>query len=159
RGPFDLMQLHFLQFLTQAEAQIPHPLTRDLPEFLPARAVGTPTVGIFFDIFLRQYALKCSTSMIQVQHILDEEAVLVERGDEQLIDPFANALAYGDWLAWWRGTMSCHNHASGRQAFIQWEPASLKELDDLARVHPGHACRRRMCERTLELGMLQDAIA
>jgi hypothetical protein len=53
--------------------------------------------------------------MIQVEHILDEEAVLVERGDEQLIDPSANALAHRDRLAWRRGALSCHHHASGRQ--------------------------------------------
>jgi hypothetical protein len=82
--------------------------------------------------------------MIQVQHIRDEEAVLAERGDEQLVDPLTNAFAHRDRLTWWRGVMSCHKHASGRQAFIDWQPASSKQLDDLTTVHPGHACRRWM---------------
>src|SRR5206468_12808997 len=82
-----------------------------------------------------------------------------ERGDEQLIDPFTNAFAHRDRLAWRRGAMSCYYHASGRQALIQWQPASVKQLNDLSRVHPAHACCRWMSERTLELGMLQHAIA
>jgi hypothetical protein len=97
--------------------------------------------------------------MRPIQHILDEEAVLAQRGDEQLIDPFAHALAHRDRLAWRRGAMSCHHHASGRQALIQWQPASVKQLADLSRVHAAHAGCRWMSERTLEWGMLQDAIA
>lgn len=97
--------------------------------------------------------------MIQVQHIFDEEAILAERGDEQLVDPLTNAFAYRDWLAFSRRAMSCHDHASLRQVLTQWEPTSLKQLDDLTGVHPGHACRRWMSECTLELGMLQNAIA
>ena len=82
--------------------------------------------------------------MIQVQHILDEEAVLAKGRDEQLVDPLTNAFAHLDLLAWRRGAMSCHNHASLRQVIIQWQPASVKQLDDLSGVHPGHACRRWM---------------
>jgi hypothetical protein len=51
--------------------------------------------------------------MIQVQHILDEEAVLAERRDEQLIDPFTHVFAHRDRLAGCRSTMSCYDHTSG----------------------------------------------
>jgi hypothetical protein len=97
--------------------------------------------------------------MIQVQNILDEEAVLAERGDEQLVDPLTNAFTHRDLLAGWRGAMSCYYHTGSGQALIHRQPASVKQLEDLSRVHPGHACCRWMSERPLELGMVQDAIA
>ena len=55
--------------------------------------------------------------------------------------------------------MSCHNHARPRQALTQFQPASVKQLDVLTSVHPGHACRWWMSQGTLELGMLQDLIS
>jgi len=58
--------------------------------------------------------------MIEVQHILDQEAVLAQRGDEQLVDPLTNAFAHCNLLAWRRGAMSWYNHPSSRQALIQW---------------------------------------
>ena len=56
--------------MAKREAQVPHPLARDLPEFLPALSVRTPAIGIFFDIFISEHRLKGSTSMIEIQNIL-----------------------------------------------------------------------------------------
>src|SRR5207248_9232725 len=65
--------LDALHRLSQAEAQVPHPLTGDLPQLLPTLAVGTPAIGIFFDIFIGQHRLESSTPMIEIQHILHQE--------------------------------------------------------------------------------------
>jgi hypothetical protein len=67
-----------------------------LPEFLPTLGVGTPSVGIFFDIFVRQHRLEGPTSMIEVQNILDQEAICVKGGDEQFVDPLTYTLANRD---------------------------------------------------------------
>jgi hypothetical protein len=40
---------------------------------LSALGVGTPSIGIAFDIFIGQHSLECPTSMIEIQHILDQE--------------------------------------------------------------------------------------
>src|SRR6266699_3083979 len=87
RSPLDLAHLDSLHRLSQGEAQVPHPLTRDLPQFLPILRVGTPAVGIFFDIFIGQHHFESSTSMIEVQDILDQEPVSVKCGDEEFVDP------------------------------------------------------------------------
>ena len=107
-----------------------------MPEFLTTLRVGAPAVWIFFDIFIGEYCLKGPTWMIEIQHILDQEPVGVERGPEEFIDPLTNTFAHRYWLTCGRGAMSGHNHTDTRQA--------------LAEVGSQHL---------LDLGMLQDAIA
>src|SRR5215831_3514530 len=48
RGPLDLAEMNILHRLPEGKPQVPDPLTRDLPEFLPALGGGTPAIGIFF---------------------------------------------------------------------------------------------------------------
>ena len=48
--------------------------------------------------------------------------------------------------------MPGHNHPSVRQALIQCNPPSLKQLDDLTGVHRGHL--RWMSQHSLDLRML-----
>ncbi len=36
------------------------------------------------------------------------------------------------------------NHPSARQALIEIEPAAIKQLDNLSRIHPGHSRGLRM---------------
>src|SRR6266568_8239605 len=116
RSPLDLAHLDSLRRLSQGEAQVPHPLTGDLPQFLPILRVGTPAVGIFFDIFIGQHHFESSTSMIEVQDILDQEPVSVKCGDEEFVDPLTYTLAHGDFLVRRRSRMSSHNYPSVRQA-------------------------------------------
>jgi hypothetical protein len=129
-------------------------LAGNLPQFLATLGVGAPAVWIFFDIFIGEYCLKGPTSMIEIQHILYQEPVDVEGGDEEFIDPLTNTFAYPYWLACCRGAMSGHNYTDTRQALPQWEPASLKQLDDLTGIHAGHARGRWMSQHLLDLGML-----
>ena len=83
-----------LHHLPKREAQVPHPLTRDLPEFLSALGVRAPAIGIFFDIFISEDRLECSTSMIQVQDILGQEPMSVKGRKEEFIDPLTHTLAH-----------------------------------------------------------------
>src|SRR5207248_1632114 len=98
------------------EAQVPHPLARDLPEFLPTLGRGTPPIWVFFDIFISEDRLECSPSMIKIQDILDQESIGVQGGDEQLVDPLIHTLAHLHGLAGGRSGMSGHNHSGLRQA-------------------------------------------
>jgi hypothetical protein len=50
-------------------------LASNLPQFLSALGVGAPAIGIFFDIFISQHRLEGPTPMIQIQDILDQEAI------------------------------------------------------------------------------------
>jgi hypothetical protein len=134
-------------------------LTGDLPQFLSALGVGTPAIRIFFDIFLSEHGLEGSPSMIEIQHILDQEVVGIKGGDEQFVDPVTDALAHRHRLAWRRSSVSSHNHACGRQSLIQGQPASLKQLDDLTGAPASHACSRWMSQDALDLGMLEDLIS
>jgi hypothetical protein len=101
--------------LPKREAQIPHPLPRDLPELLSTFGVGTPSVGIAFDIFIGQYRLECSTPMIEIQDIFDQEPVGAKRGNEEFVHPFIDEFAYCHQRSWLWGSMPSHNHASLRQ--------------------------------------------
>jgi hypothetical protein len=69
-------------------------LAGDLPEFLPILGVGTPAIGIFFEIFVSQDGLKGPTSMIQIKHILDQKPVEGQRRDEEFIDPLTDTFAH-----------------------------------------------------------------
>jgi hypothetical protein len=54
---------------------------------LSALCVRTPAIRVFFDIFIRQHRLKSPSSMIEIEHIFDEEAIDGKSRDEDLIDP------------------------------------------------------------------------
>jgi hypothetical protein len=89
-----------------------------LPQFLPTLGVGTPAVGVFFDIFIGQHRLKGPASMVQIQDILGEKRLSVKIGDEEFIDPLIHTLAYLHLLAWRRCAMTGHNHPNVRQPLI-----------------------------------------
>jgi len=87
-----------------------------LPEFLATLGVGAPAIGIFFDILLGKYRFEGSTPMIEIKHILNQESISTQCGDEEFIDPLAHPLAHGDFLVRRRSRMTGDNHPSGRQA-------------------------------------------
>jgi hypothetical protein len=130
-----------------------------LPEFLPTLAVGTPAIRIFFDIFVGEHRLECPTSMRLVEDILDQEPIGVKGGHEQFRDLLTHTLAHSYGLVCGRSAMSGHDHSSLRQALLQFQPASIKEIDDRIGLHARHPRCRRMIQRTLDLGMLQEVRA
>jgi hypothetical protein len=77
-------------------------LAGDLPEFLSILAVGTPAIGIFFDIFVSQDGLKGPTSMIHIQHIFDKKPLSLKRRDEEFVDPFTDTFPHRYGFAWRR---------------------------------------------------------
>src|SRR5215467_832710 len=60
---------------------------------------------VFFDIFIRQHRLKSPSSMIEIEHIFDEEAIDGQGRDEDLIDPrdLCTCLLKPSCLLWGRG--------------------------------------------------------
>jgi hypothetical protein len=130
-----------------------------LPEFLATLCVGTPAVGIFFDILIGKDHFECSTPMIEIQDILNQESVSAQCGDEEFIDPLIHSLAHGDFLTRRRSRMTGDDHPSLGQALPQFQPPSLKQLDDLTSVHPRHARCWWVSQHALDLGMLQELIS
>jgi hypothetical protein len=53
--------------------------------------------------------------MIEIEHILHQESLGIQRRDEQFIDPLPDALAHRNVLPWGRSRMPGHNHSHGRQ--------------------------------------------
>jgi hypothetical protein len=105
--------------VAKGEAQVPDPLTRDLPKFLSILGVRAPPIGIFFDIFVREHSLKGSPSMGEIHHILDQKPLRIKGRQEQFIDPLSDELAHPDRLVWGRSEMPSHNHPNGRQFLTQ----------------------------------------
>src|SRR5450755_1642055 len=101
--------------MSKRESKVPYPLASDLPEFLSTLGVGTPAIWVDFDIFICKHCLKCSTSMIEIQHILHQEAIDRKGRNEEFVDPPIDALSYRDRLLRRRSLMSSNNHARLRQ--------------------------------------------
>jgi hypothetical protein len=113
---------------------------------------------VFFDIFIRQHRLKSPPSMIEIEHIFDEEAIAGQGRDENLIHPLIEALAHRNPLAYCGGAVSSHNDAGLSYPLLQWQPTAIKQLDLLIAVHSAHPRSWWMSEHPLDLRVLQDAI-
>jgi hypothetical protein len=70
-----------------------------LPQVLPTLSVGTPAIRIFIEIFISKHRLKGSPSMVEIEHIFDQEPLGRQVGDEKFVDPLPNALADRNLLA------------------------------------------------------------
>jgi hypothetical protein len=89
-----------------------------LPQLLPTLREGTPAIGIFFNIFIGQHRLESSPSMIEIEHILDQEPVSVKHRDEKFVDPLPDTFADRNVLAWGRSGMAGHDHSHARQSLL-----------------------------------------
>ena len=85
-GKFRRAQLGRGELLPQFQAQVPHPLIEDLPEFLPIGGMGTPSVGILLPIFIGQDCLKRSSMQVEVKHIRGGKRRRGKGADKQFID-------------------------------------------------------------------------
>src|SRR6266699_2787963 len=123
---------------------------------LPALRVGAPAIGIFFDIFRSSHRFKCSASMREIQHILDQKPVRVQCGDEELIDP----LACPRGLSCPQEERDVGPQSRAREASPDMFPASLPQT---VRQPPQCSSRSRslsayLASTRLPLGMLQELI-
>src|SRR5205823_4751696 len=75
-----------LPALAEFLAQIPHPLGKDLPDFLTWRRVGTPPITILLTIFISQHRLETATMQIELDHIGSGEAASGQGSEKELID-------------------------------------------------------------------------
>jgi hypothetical protein len=88
--------------------------------------------------------------MIEIEHIFDQEPIGRQGRNEEGVYPFPDALAHWNPLVWCGGTMSSHNDTSVRQALIQLQPASVKQLNLLVAVDSGHLRCWWVSEHALE---------
>jgi hypothetical protein len=95
--------------------------------------------------------------MIEIQHILGEKSIGVKSRNEQFIDPLIDTLAdFYEFVG--RSEMPGDNHPSLRKALIEIEPAAIKQLDNLSRIHARHTRCGRMGQDLLNVGMIQKLI-
>ena len=103
-------------------------LTGDLPQLLSTLGVGTPAIGVFFDILIGEHRLKSSPPLLQIEHILHQKPLGTKPRDEQLIDPLPDALPHRDLLPSRRSKMPGYNHSHSRQLLIPFQPARAQTL-------------------------------
>ena len=53
------------EVMAQFQAQVPDPVTQDLPGFLPTGGVRAPAVGVLFAIFIGEHRLEGATMQVQ----------------------------------------------------------------------------------------------
>jgi len=97
-------------------------------------------VASFSSLFIGEDHLECSTSMLQ------------------FIDPLIYTLA-NFYECVYTSEMSRGSDPRVRQAFVESEPASVKQLDNLSRIHPGHTFYRRMSQDLLDVRILQKPVS
>lgn len=86
RSEFGGAHGHWMEAMTQFEAQVPYPLAENLPGLLPAGGVGTPTVRVLLFVLIGQYGLESASMQVQLHHIGRGKRVLRQGGEEQLVD-------------------------------------------------------------------------
>jgi hypothetical protein len=67
-------------------AQIPDPLTDDLPCLLPPGGVRAPAIWVEFLILIGKRRFKSATMQIQFDDIAGGEGLLRQRGEEEFVD-------------------------------------------------------------------------
>src|SRR5260370_2528579 len=75
-----------MQLMSQLQAQVPHPLRDDLPQFLPTGRVRAPAVGILFLVFIGQGRGVSPTMQLKGHDIGRGETVLRQAGEEKGLD-------------------------------------------------------------------------
>ena len=96
--------------MAQFQAQVPHPLRHDLPDFLPTRSVRTPTIRVLLLVFIGQSRLKGTAMQIQLDDIDSRERLLRQAGEEEFIDDARTREAHPALL--FAGWMGRHHHAA-----------------------------------------------
>ena len=80
-----------LQLMAQLQSEVPDPLRHDLPDFLTACRMATPTVWILFLIFISQRCFKGTTMQIQLNNVGGGERRLAANGRRRVHKPRQNA--------------------------------------------------------------------
>lgn len=86
RGEFGRSHSRGREVLSQFQAQIPHPLREDLPEFLSTSAMRTPAIRVLLAVFVGKNGFKGPAMEIEVQHIFRAESGARQSGDKQFVD-------------------------------------------------------------------------
>src|SRR5437016_14109534 len=72
-----------LQLMAQLQSEVPDPLRHDLPDFLTACRMATPTVWILFLIFISQRCFNGTTMQIKLNSVGGGERLLRQTGEEE----------------------------------------------------------------------------
>lgn len=93
--------------MAEFQAQVPHPLRENEPEFLAPGGLGTPAVWILFFVLIGEHGFKRSTMYVQGDDISGRERAWRQGSVEQLVDHFATRgtngrLSWSRQIAWQR---------------------------------------------------------
>src|SRR5437763_20996 len=75
-----------MKLMTQFQAQIPRPLTDDLPCLLSPGGMAAPTVRILLHVFIGERRFKGAAMQIQRDHIGSRKGGWRQIGQEELVD-------------------------------------------------------------------------
>lgn len=120
-----------LKHMTQLQAEIPDPLTDDLPRFLPGGRMTTPAIRALLLIFIGKGRFKGTTMQVEGHHSGGGEGVLREMGEKEFVD---NALAGVTDAALFRGLRVGSHHDTATHARL---PPQLHR-DSRRAAAPGH---------------------
>jgi hypothetical protein len=72
--------------LPELQAQIPDPLSDDLPELLPTGRMRHPAIWVLFLIFIGKHRFKGTAMQVEIKHISGSEGVWGDGREELFID-------------------------------------------------------------------------
>ena len=64
----------------------PHPLRKDLPDFLTKWCIGTPPITVLLTILIREHGFEAAAMEVELDHISGGEAEGGQGGEKELID-------------------------------------------------------------------------
>src|SRR5216684_8302927 len=72
--------------MTQFQAEVPDPLTDNLPRFLSGGRMRTPAVGVLLPVFVGKHRFKGTTMQVEGHYIGGGEGVLRQLREKEFVD-------------------------------------------------------------------------
>ena len=142
--------------MAQFQAQIPHPLTDDLPGLLAASGMTTPAIGVLLQVFVGQSVFKRAAMQIQRHHIGSRKAALRQIGQEEFVD-HAGA-GHTDPTPGCPGRMGRYDDPASHAFRPQREIRTVVEGAHHPAFRMGELLIGRKFQASLDLGSLQNLI-
>ncbi len=143
--------------MAQFQAQIPHPLTTDLPGLLAASGMTTPAIWFLLQVFVGQRVFKRAAMQIQRHHIGSRKAALRHIGQEEFgDDAFAG---HTDPTPGCRGLMGRYDDPASHAFRPQREIRTVGEGAHHRAFRMGELLIGRKFQASLDLGSLHNLLS
>ena len=146
--------------MSQLQAQIPDPLTDDLPGLLPPGGVRAPAIRVEFLILIGKHRFKSATMQVQFDDIAGGEALLRQSGEEEFVDHAVAYDANGTLLL--ASGVRGHDHAAEEGFSSHRDRGTIVEAAYPLAFRPllhliGRQVQARLHERMIQNGVLLAA--